>query len=116
MRQILALALLLTVSPLGHAKSPACDGPDNWAAAMAHAHLKNAGLIDNSKVDFSKTKVVRLASEKIGPDLYRQIHQVVFTEKAGGTIAVITSNNASSQECSMSGVEVFVVSRHLGGP
>lgn len=82
---------------------------------MAFVHLKNAGLTNNDKIDFTKTKTVRLASERIGKDLYRQIHHVVFTEKTGNTIEVITSNDASSQECSMSGVEVFVVSTRLGG-
>ncbi|MFZ3037429.1 MAG: hypothetical protein WA112_09190 [Rugosibacter sp.] len=82
---------------------------------MAFAHLKNAGLTDNDKLDFTKTQTVRLASEKIGKDLYRQIHHVVFTEKAGGKIEVITSNDASNVECSMSGVQVFVISRRLGG-
>jgi hypothetical protein len=56
-----------------------------------------------------------LASEKIGKDLYRQIHYVVFTEKSGRTIEVITSNDASNVECSMSAVKVFVVSKRLGG-
>src|SRR5437763_15834387 len=86
----------------------------SWAPNMAFAHLKNAGITDNSKVDFTKTKVVRLASEKIGDDLYRQLHLVTFTEKSGNRIEVITSNDASSVECSMSDVEVFVVSRRLG--
>jgi hypothetical protein len=82
---------------------------------MAFVHLKNAGITDNDKLDFTKTKVVRLASEKIGNDLYRQLHRVTFTEKSGRITEVITSNDASSQECSMSGVEVYVVSKRLGG-
>ena len=82
--------------------------------AMAFVELKNAGLTDNDKVDFTKTKTARLASEKVGSDLYRQIHRIVFTEKSGRTIEVVTENEASSAECSMSGVEVFVVSAHLG--
>jgi len=114
MRQTLVLLLMLVLPLLSHAKSPACDGQENWAASMAFVHLKNAGLTDNGKLNFSKTKVARLASEKIGTDLYRQIHRVVFAEKSGGTLEVITSNEASSQECSMSGVEVYVVSRRLG--
>ncbi len=81
---------------------------------MAFVHLKNAGITDNIKLDFSKTKTVRLASEKIGEDLYRQIHRVTFTEKNGNIIEVITVNDCSSKECSMGGVEVFVVSKHLG--
>ena len=40
---------------------------------------------------------------------------MVFTDKAGGTIEVITSNDASNGESFMSGVEVFVVSGRLGG-
>jgi len=82
---------------------------------MAFVRLKNAGLTDNDKIDFRKTKTVRLASERIGDDLYRQVHHVVFTEKSGGTIEVITASDASSEECSMSDVEVFVISRRLGG-
>lgn len=82
---------------------------------MAFVHLKNAGLTSNDRIDFKKTKTVRLASEKIAKDLYRQIHYVVFTETTGVTIEAITSNAASSEECSMSGVEVYVVSQRLGG-
>jgi hypothetical protein len=96
------------------ANAPNCSGVERWATRSAFVLLKNAGLTDNDKVDFTKTRTVRLASEKIGKDLYRQIHHVVFTEKTGGTIEVITSNDASSEECSMSSVEVYVVSKKLG--
>jgi len=81
---------------------------------MAFGALKNAGITNNDKVDFTKTKTVKLASEKIGKDLYRQVHLVTFAEKSGQTIEAITRNDASSEECSMSGVEVYVVSRRLG--
>lgn len=82
---------------------------------MAFVHLKNAGLVSSDSVDVKKTATIRLASEKIGKDLYRQIHYVVFTQKNGKKIKVITTNNASSEECSMSGVDVYVVSRKIGG-
>jgi hypothetical protein len=82
---------------------------------MAFAHLKNEGITNNDKVDFAKTRTTRIASQKIGNDLYRQIHHVIFTEKSGKTIEVITQNDASNQECSMGAVDVFVVSRHIGG-
>jgi ethanolamine ammonia-lyase large subunit len=94
---------------------PDCAGVDNWAARMAFTHLKNAGLIENSTVDFKKTHVTRLASQQLGKDLYRQVHDVKFTEKSGNVIEIITMNDASHQECSVSGVDVFVVSKHLGG-
>jgi len=81
---------------------------------MAFVHLKNADITNNENLDFSKTKTRRLASEKIGNDLYRQIHYVTFTEKSGNIIEIITSNEASNEECSMSGVTVYIVSGHLG--
>ena len=117
MRMLSLITLLLGVSlaSSAFAKNPDCAGVERWATSMAFVHLKNAGLTNNDKLDFTKTKTVRLASEKIGKDLYRQIHYVVFTERAGGTIEVITSNDASNEECSMSGVQVFVVSKRLGG-
>jgi hypothetical protein len=97
------------------ASSPDCSGPDRWASNMAFTHLKNAGLLQSETTDFVKTKVTRLASEKIGPDLYRQVHRIVFTKKSGESVVVITVNDASHQECSMSDVTVFVVSQQLGG-
>lgn len=111
-----ALALLVAISlhvPT-YAKDPDCTGVERWATSMAFVHLKNAGLATNDELDLTKTKTVRLASERVGEDLYRQVHYVAFTKRSGGTIEVVTSNNASSQECSMSGVQIFVVSRRLG--
>lgn len=115
MRWMLCLALLLMVPRLNLAKDPECGRPDGWPATMAFVHLKNAGITTNDKIDFSKTVVVRLASEKIGKNLYRQIHLVTFMEKSGSTIEVITENDASNEECSMTGVDVYVISKHLGG-
>jgi len=80
---------------------------------MAFVYLKNAGITDNAKVDFSKTITVRLASEKIGKDLYHQVYDVKYTEKSGNVIEVIAIHDASFEECSMTGVEIYVISRHL---
>jgi hypothetical protein len=106
------LALLAAI-PAAQAASPQCDGPENWAAGMTQATLKNAGLINYSEIDFSKTKVMRIASEKIGKDLYRQVHRIIYTKTSGGTLEVIAVNDASHAECSESGVEIFLVGRHF---
>lgn len=108
-------AVVLFLRPLTAAaeRPPDYTGTGNWPTVMAFATLKNAGLTDNDKVDFAKTKTVRLASEKIGRDLYRQVHRIVFTQRTGAPIEVITVNNVSRGEGSMSAVEVFVVSNHL---
>jgi hypothetical protein len=112
---ICAISIAAASLPAAAAKSPDCAGVERWATSMALVHLKNAGLVNSDSIDVKKTATVRLASEKIGKDLYRQIHYVVFTQKTGEKIQVITTNNASSEECSMSGVDVYVVSRKIDG-
>lgn len=112
--KLFLLLLMLVLAQYAIAGSPNCDGINNWATSMAFTHLKNSGLISNETTVFSKTKTVRLASEKIGKNLYRQVHQVSFTEKSGNVIEVITVNDASREECSMSDVDVFIISKHLG--
>lgn len=104
---------LILYSVAVFAKAPDCSGVEMWPTSMTFVHLKNAGFTDNDKLDFTKTRTIRLASEKIGKDLYRQIHHITFTEKSGRVIETISLNNVSNEECSMSNVDVFVVGQHL---
>ena len=112
--QLIVAALPLTFSMWALAKSPDCTHPDAWPSGMAFAQMKNAGFVDNDVLDFTKTKVIRLASEKISKDVYRQVHLVHFIKKSGEQVDAITVNEVSHQECSMSDVGVYVVSRRLG--
>ncbi len=105
---------LIALSAMVCAKTPDCAKADAWPAGMAFTHLKNAGELDNSVLDFSKIKVTRLASEKIGKDLYRQVHLVKFVKHSGEDLLAMTVNEVSSQECSMSKVDVYLVSKQLG--
>ena len=114
MRVLASLSLTILLVQTALADSPNCGHPTDWAASMAFSHLKNAGLVSNDTADASKTKVTQLASEKTGKDLYRQVFEISFTDTLGNTVQVITINDASHAECSESGVEVFVVSKHLG--
>ena len=79
---------------------------------MAYTTLKNAGLVSSDTTDFTKTKTVRLASEKIAKNLYRQVHLIKFTDTLGNSVEAITVNEVSNEECSMSHVEVFAVKEH----
>lgn len=81
----------------------------NWPSNMAFVYLKNAGLIISKQVDHEKTEAIQLASEQLERDLYRQVYLIKFIEKSGKTIEVVTVNQASSEECSMSEVGVFVI-------
>jgi len=113
---LLFVMLVIGVSGIAQSQAEKTHGPDcsgGWPTNMAFVHLKNAGLADNYSVDFSKTKTVRLASEKVGKDLWHQVYHITFTKKSGDMIEAIAVHDASQEECSMTGVEVFVVSKHL---
>ena len=110
---LLAVSILVLSFPV-FAKNPDCTGPERWPSSMAFVYLKNAEIIDSDTLDFDKTRAVRLASEKIGKDLYRQVHLITFVKKSGEIVKTITLNDASHEECSVSGVDVYVVSKYLG--
>ena len=112
-KTFLIIMILTICSSEVFAEGPDCSGVNRWPTKMALAILKNAGIIHNEQIDFNKTNIIRLSSEKIGEDLYRQIHFITFYEKSGNTIKVITSNLASKEECSISDVDVFIISNHL---
>lgn len=112
----LFIAFAVTLPALAQSQATNFHGPDcseGWPTNMAFVQLKNAGITTNDKVDFSKTKTVRMASEQIGKDLYHQVYYVRFTETSGNTIEAIAVHDASQEECSMTGVEIFVVNKHF---
>ncbi|MDG9706558.1 hypothetical protein, partial [Streptomyces sp. DH37] len=109
---VVMAAIFAMPAAAAQAKSPDCA---SWPTNMALVHLKNAGLIDIPSVIEAQTKAVRLASEKIGKDLHQQVYDIIFHTGDGKIIEVITNSRASSEECSMSGVDVYVVSTKIGG-
>ena len=114
---MLAAAFFVAFIPQStFASVPNCAGTNSWPSGNAYAQLKNAGILESETTDFTKTRVNRLASEKVGKDLYRQIYEIKFVKKAGDEVTVVAVSDASRQECSMGGVKVFVVSQQLGDP
>jgi len=107
----LLLAVLLCIPGLCFATSSGCS---SWPTNMAIVQMKNAGITTPARLDESKTKAVLLMLENIEPGLSRQIHEITFHEKTGREFQVITENYAGREECSMSSVSVWVVSRKLG--
>ncbi|MDR2925050.1 MAG: hypothetical protein LBU76_03750 [Azoarcus sp.] len=125
----LALFLLLATASFGASaeKVPDCTHPEAWPASIAYVYLKNDGAfgteIDKGGLAFDKKTVTRLASEKIGKDrvygedLYRQVHLVRFaweSRESRETVDVITVSEATNVECSMSDVDIYVISKRLG--
>jgi|CXWL01.1.fsa_nt_gi hypothetical protein len=117
----LLVACFLVFSFSAFAKNPDCTYPGAWPASMAVTYMENAAIIASDTLEYPKTKIVRISSEKFGKDsitheaLYRQVHHITFVKKSGETIEVITVNDASHVECSMSEVDVYMISKHLGG-
>ena len=109
---IFATAFALSLPSICLAGSP--PGCKGWPTNIAIVYLKNAGINDPTKLDESKTHAVRLSSEKIGKDLWRDVYDITFREHGGRVIEVITSSEAGSTECSMSDPIVWVVSQKLG--
>lgn len=109
--KVVMAAICAMPAAVALAKSPDCA---SWPTNMALTHLKNAGLIDIPSVIEAQTKAIRLASEKIGKDLHQQVYDITFHTRDGKTIEVITKSQASSEECSMSRVDVYVVSKRIG--
>jgi hypothetical protein len=112
--RFIATLLLLTASTQAWAEIPDCSGPNGWPAGMAFTHMKNADILTNDLVDFTKTTSKKLSYEKIGKDLYRQVHLVTFELKDGKLVQAIVWSDASSEECSMGKVQVFVICQTLG--
>ena len=112
--RFIATLLLLTTAAQAGAEIPDCSGPNRWPANMAFTYMKNAGIVTNDLVDFTKTTSKKLSYEKIGKDLYRQVHLVTFERKDRTLVQAIVWSDASSEECSMGNVQVFVISQTLG--
>ena len=101
---------LLSASPV--LADPKCDGPEGWPAGVTHSKLKGGGFLVNDEVDFSRTAVQQIASQRIKKNLYRQVFKIVFQKKDGSLIQVIAVSDASKEECSMSDVTVY----RIAGP
>ena len=111
MKLLVPAATLLLAGAAAHAQPPACA---HWPTSMATVHLKNAGVLDPATLDQAATTATLLAAQPLGHNLYKEIYDITFHDRAGRTLEVLTSNEASNEECSMSAVDVWVISRHLG--
>ena len=93
----------------------------DWLCAMntsdlAQVYLTDAGLIDQTKVDYHKTEVRLLLKKSFGGGRYEQVFYVTLHQSDGKSISIITDSTTESDgECpGTDGVKIFVVSRELG--
>ena len=108
MKKFLLVILLAALPILSFAKGPDCY---SWPMNMSEVWLKNAGIVDIKNLDESKTKITLLASEKKAKGLYTQIYHFIFYDEKGNSYEIITNSDASYEECSMSDVDVYLISK-----
>lgn len=90
-----------------------CSSINSFATSTAYVVLKNLNIVNPKNIDYDKTKTVLLSSQKIGDDLDKEIHHITFYKKNGKKVEVITVNDTSSEECSMSGVDVYLIDKKI---
>ncbi|MCO6518702.1 hypothetical protein [Snodgrassella sp.] len=105
----LSLLILLVLSPiLSFSKATGCH---SWPMNMTEAWMQNAEIVDIPNLDESKTKITLLALGKKKKGLYTQIYHFIFYDRKGNSYEVITKNEASDDECSMSDVDSYLISK-----
>jgi hypothetical protein len=90
-----------------------CSSINSFATSTAYVVLKNLNIVSPKNIDYEKTKTILLSSQKIGEDLDKEIHHITFYKKNGKKVEVITVNDTSSEECSMSGVDVYLIDKKI---
>ena len=108
-KKLLPLVLLICGAAAPAGQPPDCSGPEHYAASMAYGALKNAGKLTSDNVDFSHVKSIAIVSQRIGKDLWRQVFRVTYPLKTGHRVEAIVVSDASSEECSMSSPQIFIV-------
>lgn len=121
MRALVCLICLLWMAgsqaPLAAERQhPDCTGHDRWPASSVGTRLRELGLSDKAG-GYDTVEVELLASEPLSPELspngggrelFRQVHKVTIRD-GENTFVAITVHDASRQECSESGVDVFFI-------
>ncbi len=100
-------------APAHEQQYPDCSRPDGWAASAVGTRLKDLHLSDRAG-GYDSVDVELLASEALfsGPSdrgIFRQVHKVRIRD-GENSFTAITVNDASFQECSESGVDVYFIS------
>jgi hypothetical protein len=113
-RIIIVFAAIVGIPFTAFAAEPRCDQPDNWAALSSFAKLKNEGIVGPLDIDLAKTSVEHLGSTRLGKNLWRQVHHITYKSSSGvALLEIIAVNEATDEECSGSGVDIFLITKHL---
>ena len=109
---VLLLCAVLSSHALADMR-PVSEDSDNadchhWPLVMAESWLKENKI---QRLDLNKTTGKRIAFQKIKKNLFNNVFLFSFVDTAGNKYKVITRNIASDEECSISSVEIYVISQ-----
>ncbi|SER18994.1 hypothetical protein SAMN05216522_113104 [Rosenbergiella nectarea] len=109
-KQLKSALFFLALTPLFASAKNSSNDCHSWPMNMAEVWLKNSGFIKIPDIDESRTEVKLLSSEKKPHNLYTNIFKFVFYTKDHKKFEVITQNDASDDECSITEVNSYLVS------
>ncbi|APA88316.1 hypothetical protein BJG93_23355 [Paraburkholderia sprentiae WSM5005] len=94
---------------------PPCG--DRFPACVAQMALRKTDIL-SLDFDATKTRAVRLASEKIGKyedgePMWRGIYQIAFEERNGNKIKLVDVYEIGELECTISDEQFLIVSKQL---
>ena len=113
MKTISILLIILLSIGLAHASHPDCANSKGWARSLGYYYFKKAKLLRPGDFDHKRLHVIRLASEQVDDDLFRQVHYFSYEKLNGENISLVLTNAASSSECPLGSVNAYVVSQVL---
>ena len=80
--------------------------------------LQNNNIVSIQDLNLDKTMGEKLSSEKIKKNLWNNVFRFIFIDKSNNKYELITRNVASDEECSISDVEIYMISKgndeHVG--
>ena len=109
--RIAALLGALAASTTCIAKPPDCTGMDDLPAVIGLAQLKTWGTVTTDTIVWKDATSIRVASEQVGADAWRQVHRVKWPLKNGRLVEMVIVSEASARDCSTGNVDILVVTK-----
>jgi hypothetical protein len=97
-------ALALAAAGAHHSRDPFdCSGVQHYPFSLAIVTLQNLGRLDDSDVDYERSKSEVIATRRLKPNLERQVLLLNIRTKTNKIIRAMVINYASREECSADG-------------
>ena len=75
--------------------------------------MKNEGLLTSYNVLWKQVRGRTIASQRIGKNLWRKVFRVTYPLTTGTKVEAIVVEDVSTDECSVSEPQIFLISKAL---